>query len=187
MQHGRKGMTPKYSQIEGKPFKVACQSRRALVQHTKCAQPPSRFMFQCGNRVAGVRAAVRRVGAAFSRPQRLPRTTRQVQLELQITPATRALLVTVLPAPGNLVHWSTRGVRALVDARRCRCWHGCSRAGQRSRHENTTPGAPPAARSETAHSQKYYNTVDQGTSEALKRFGGAVRGVQRKSSARRHQ
>jgi len=126
-------------------------------------------------------------GAAFSRPQRLPRTTRQVQLEVQITPATRALLVTVLLAPGSLVHWSTRGVRALVDARRCRCWHGCSRAGQRSRHENTTPGAPPAARSETAHSQKYYNTVDQGTSEALKRFGGAVRGVQRKSSARRHQ
>lgn len=45
VQHGRKGMTPKYSQIEGKPFKVACQSRRALVQHTKCAQPPSRFMY----------------------------------------------------------------------------------------------------------------------------------------------
>ena len=41
-QHGRKGMTPKYRQSDEKPRKVACQSGRALVQHTKRAQPPSR-------------------------------------------------------------------------------------------------------------------------------------------------
>ena len=40
-QHGRKGMTPKYRQSEAKQRKIACQSGRALVQHTKHASMPS--------------------------------------------------------------------------------------------------------------------------------------------------
>jgi len=70
-QHGRKGMTPN-SWSEGKPRTVAYQSGCTLTQHTKYAQPPSRFMYQCEKRVAGVRAAARRAGAVFFRPQRLP-------------------------------------------------------------------------------------------------------------------
>jgi hypothetical protein len=69
-----------------------------------------------------------------------------------------ALLVTVVPARGSRVRWSTRSDTTPADVRRCRYWHERSSAGQRStgRHENTTPGAlalaPPAAPTETSHS-----------------------------------
>ena len=47
--------------------------------------------------------------------------------------------------------------------------------------------AAPAAPSESAHLQEYYSEVEQGTSKINTRFSGVGQGVQRESSARKHQ
>ena len=48
-QHGRKGMTPKYRESEGKERKIACQTGRVLVQHAKHARLPSYSHGSAGN------------------------------------------------------------------------------------------------------------------------------------------